>query len=1246
MDTAQRLLKTSAILIAATLLLATVGFAQTPTLLAPSTLTIGNTGFNTASVTSSAAGTTEITYTVGAPNYSGDTTGAPTGWLIAPTGSTTTPSTLSFSIRTTAGLSTGSSATVTLTPTAPTGVAAVTITVSFNGTTSGGGGGGSNILTAAPSGAINLSAALNSVASANVTITTSSASAITITPSAAGSSGGTTWLSITSISTNTLSNVSGGSILTITASSIGLSSGVTYQGTVTVTPSTGTPLIITVNFTVGTSGSNGTWSVSQSSIPLSFTTGSGIFPTASVTVSTTGTSPTYNVATTSTPNSWLVLGNSSLSMNGITVGQPFTLMVGSNGNVLATGQYSGQAIIYDSDNVEQLRVTVVLTVNGGNSSGLTISPSSTLTFNTAVNGAAQSQVVSLTSTLGGSVTVSGIGAAPAWLTATGPSPASVIAGQASTFTVNVFPAGLPAGTYSSSIAVTMGSGSQSGTLTVNLVVGGGGTGTGTTAVAPTALNFSYQAGTNVGFVARQKLVVTGPAGVWSSVISNGTTWLKFSPGGGSSLPDPAVDTNTPVVSIDPTGLTVGSYSGAIDITTLGGTQRVTVSLSVVSGPILVPNPGSMIFAAQTGQANPNAQALFFSASDSSLFPLSTSAVANNSWIRLVGPTPNGVTVQVDQTGLGTGVYSGSIAVTQTGAANSPTTIPVVLVVNGGGSGGGGTLTFSQNPFAFSSVNGSIPFPTVLAVTASSATSFVGTISYNTGSGSWLTVSPLSGVTPANLSISTNPAGLAVGSYGATIAFNANGVIQSVGVTLTVTSSGGGNTGNVTVNPTSLNFSAQPGSSPAAQSIKVDSASGAAGVGFTVQVTAGSSWLSTGAIANPATPYSFTVNVNSTTLQAGTYSGNIRITPNGGTLVDIPVTLTITAPTVVSAAPTSLTFDYRAGDSLPAAKQLTVSGGGAILAFTATPLSNGNWLVVSPASGTTTAAGTTVNVSINPSGLSTGVYSGTVTVAGTGGATGSTSVGVTLNVTAPLPTLTRVTNAGSYASGSIAPGEILTLFASDPTHPIGPATAEFLALDSTGKVSTTIGGVQVLINGFLCPITFASASQVNAVVPYELKGFVNATVLVKFLGQSSNGVLVNVATTVPGLFTQNASGTGPGAILNVNNAPNGPANPATRGDTVVVYLTGEGETSPAGITGKVTTVAAPPLPLTPRPLLPVTVTIGGQAANWSFAGEAPSLVSGVMQLNVTVPTNIAAGDQFIVVSIGGNQSQPGVTVSVK
>ena len=176
------------------------------------------------------------------------------------------------------------------------------------------------------------------------------------------------------------------------------------------------------------------------------------------------------------------------------------------------------------------------------------------------------------------------------------------------------------------------------------------------------------------------------------------------------------------------------------------------------------------------------------------------------------------------------------------------------MVNGGGSGGStGSLSFTPSSMSFTSVNGSTPGAQTLSVTANTSTSFVGTITYASGSGSWLTVSPLSGVTPTNLSVSVNPAGLAAGTYTATISFNANGFIQTVPVTLTVSTSGGGNTGNVTVTPTSLTFTTQQGSSPGAQSITVTSASGTAGVGFTVQVTAGSNWLATSANANNTTP---------------------------------------------------------------------------------------------------------------------------------------------------------------------------------------------------------------------------------------------------------------------------------------------------------------------------------------------------------------------------------------------------------
>jgi uncharacterized protein (TIGR03437 family) len=135
-------------------------------------------------------------------------------------------------------------------------------------------------------------------------------------------------------------------------------------------------------------------------------------------------------------------------------------------------------------------------------------------------------------------------------------------------------------------------------------------------------------------------------------------------------------------------------------------------------------------------------------------------------------------------------------------------------------------------------------------------------------------------------------------------------------------------------------------------------------------------------------------------------------------------------------------------------------------------------------------------------------------------------------------------------------------------------------------------------------------------------------------------------TAPGLFTQNASGSGPGAILNQDNSVNKPGNRAAKGSIVQVFLTGEGATDPAGVTGAITAATLPPPQVTPAPLLPIGVTINGQPALYVYAGEAPGLVAGMMQLNVQIPANAPSGDLPILVSVGGNWSQQGVTVSVQ
>jgi uncharacterized protein (TIGR03437 family) len=134
--------------------------------------------------------------------------------------------------------------------------------------------------------------------------------------------------------------------------------------------------------------------------------------------------------------------------------------------------------------------------------------------------------------------------------------------------------------------------------------------------------------------------------------------------------------------------------------------------------------------------------------------------------------------------------------------------------------------------------------------------------------------------------------------------------------------------------------------------------------------------------------------------------------------------------------------------------------------------------------------------------------------------------------------------------------------------------------------------------------------------------------------------MSVAAASPALFTLNASGSGPSATLNQDYTVNGPANPAERGSTVILYATGEGLTDPAGADGQVVSNVLA------RPQQAVKVTIGGVEAIVDYAGSAPGSVAGVFQINARIPMNIGAGNQSVQVSVGGIGSPSGVTVSVK
>ncbi|MBI3697004.1 MAG: IPT/TIG domain-containing protein, partial [Acidobacteria bacterium] len=224
--------------------------------------------------------------------------------------------------------------------------------------------------------------------------------------------------------------------------------------------------------------------------------------------------------------------------------------------------------------------------------------------------------------------------------------------------------------------------------------------------------------------------------------------------------------------------------------------------------------------------------------------------------------------------------------------------------------------------------------------------------------------------------------------------------------------------------------------------------------------------------------------------------------------------------------------------------------------------------------------------------------------------------VTTTLPGPNPAITAagVVNAASFLGGPVAAGEIVTLFGTG----MGPATLVGLSLTRAGFVDTFLSDAQVLFDGTPSPLIYVSANQTSAIVPYAVAGKSSTQLQIEYQGRRSTGVSLPVAAAAPALFSLNASGKGGGAILNQDSSVNAAANPADKGSIVVLFGTGEGQTTPGGTDGK---LAAGTFP---KPLLSVSVKIGGLDADILYAGAAPGLVAGVLQVNAKVPDGVASG----------------------
>lgn len=228
-----------------------------------------------------------------------------------------------------------------------------------------------------------------------------------------------------------------------------------------------------------------------------------------------------------------------------------------------------------------------------------------------------------------------------------------------------------------------------------------------------------------------------------------------------------------------------------------------------------------------------------------------------------------------------------------------------------------------------------------------------------------------------------------------------------------------------------------------------------------------------------------------------------------------------------------------------------------------------------------------------------------------------------------PSLLGLTNSasGEYST-AVVRCELVTLYGIG----LGPATP-LNGQVRDGAFTSSLGGYQVLIDGRAAPLLYADSGQMNVVVPRDIGTAAHVQVVTP--AGTIDGPIVSVPYSVlPAIFQD--SRTGLAAALNQDGSINSPSNPAKHGSVVTLFANGggaryfaDGALVPVGIYDALATVWA------------------GDTRSYEvvFAGDAPGLVSGIMQINLRLPESLPPGGTltFTVVIDGVSTGQSQIAV---
>jgi len=231
------------------------------------------------------------------------------------------------------------------------------------------------------------------------------------------------------------------------------------------------------------------------------------------------------------------------------------------------------------------------------------------------------------------------------------------------------------------------------------------------------------------------------------------------------------------------------------------------------------------------------------------------------------------------------------------------------------------------------------------------------------------------------------------------------------------------------------------------------------------------------------------------------------------------------------------------------------------------------------------------------------------------------VSMSLNVqpaTGASPGAGSILSAASLTAGPLSPGEIVSIFT--PYGSITPLT--------------------ILVDGLPATLLYAGASQLNAILPFQLNTQHDIAVELRTGDTILAAGRFPTAPVSPALFTQSADGIGPGAILNQDLTINSIANPAVPGSVIMVFGTGFGASNPPLFNGGIIASIGNFTTL-------VTAAVGGAPAEVTYAGPTPGLPPGAAQINIRLPEGVSGNSNVpVVVTAGGVVVPNAVGVSVQ